>query len=235
MTLKRTSLSDHVTEEIKARIMRGELKEGDRLPSHDLLSKELGVSRSTLREGFKNLSLMGILEMKPGQGTHIKSLSPSSFLHNLAPTLLMDRATVMELMDARLVVELGTVSLACKNADRSDLEEMERLIREMEGFLRTKDYARYSDLDLRFHFAVAHASKNRVLERILEDIRGLLSQLLKEVVLYLPGMAEKGRNYHKQILRALRKKDPQSAQEAIRSHIASVAAAVKKYQHTKSS
>lgn len=235
MTLKRTSLSDHVAEEIKARIMRGELKEGDRLPSHDLLSKELGVSRSTLREGLKNLSLMGILEMKPGQGTRIKSLSPSSLMHNLAPTLLMDRATVSELMDARLVVELGTVTLACKNADRSDLEEMERLIREMEGFLRTKDYARYSDLDLRFHFALARASGNKVLQRILEDIRGLLSQLLKEVVLYLPGMAEKGRNYHRQILRGLRNKDPESTQEAIRSHIASVAAAAKKYQQTKSS
>jgi GntR family transcriptional regulator, transcriptional repressor for pyruvate dehydrogenase complex len=130
---------------------------------------------------------------------------------------------------------LGTVSLACKNADRSDLEEMERLIREMEGFLRTKDYARYSDLDLRFHFAVAHASKNRVLERILEDIRGLLSQLLKEVVLYLPGMAEKGNQYHKQILKALRGKDPRLADKAIRSHIASVAAAVQKYRRMKSS
>jgi GntR family transcriptional repressor for pyruvate dehydrogenase complex len=156
-------------------------------------------------------------------------------MHNLAPTLLMDRATVSELMDARLVVELGTVTLACKNADRSDLEEMERLIREMEGFLRTKDYARYSDLDLRFHFALARASGNKVLQRILEDIRGLLSQLLKEVVLYLPGMAEKGRNYHRQILRGLRNKDPESTQEAIRSHIASVAAAAKKYQQTKSS
>jgi len=235
LSFKRTSLSDHVMEEIKGRLMRGELREGDRLPSHDLLSKELGVSRSTLREGLKNLTLMGILEMKPGHGTHIRSLSPSSLMHNLAPSLLMDRATVMELMDARLVVELGTVTLACKNADPSDLEEIERLIRRMEGYLRTKDYARYSDLDLRFHFAVAHASKNKVLERILEDIRGLLSQLLKEVVLYLPGMAETGNQYHKQILKALRSKDSGSAEKSIRSHIASVAAAVKKYQSMKSS
>jgi GntR family transcriptional regulator, transcriptional repressor for pyruvate dehydrogenase complex len=233
--LKRTSLSDHVVEEIKARIMRGELKEGDRLPSHDLLSKELGVSRSTLREGLKNLTLMGILEMKPGYGTHIRSLSPSSFMHSLAPTLLMDRATVTELMDARLVVELGTITLACKNADSSDLEEMEHLVREMEGYLRGKDNPKYSDLDLRFHFALAHACKNKVLERILEDIRGLLSQLLKEVVLYLPGMAETGNQYHKQILKALRSKDPELAEKTIRSHIASVAAAVKKYQRMKSS
>lgn len=235
MHLKRTSLSDHVVEEIKARIMRGELKEGDRLPSHDLLSKELGVSRSTLREGLKNLNLMGILEMKPGHGTHIRSLSPSSLMHNLAPSLLMDRATVMELMDARLFVELGTVTLACKNAGPSNLQEMQRLIEEMEGYLRIKDYPKYSDLDLRFHFTLAHASKNKVLERILEDIRGLLSQLLKEVVLYLPGMAETGNQYHKQLLKALRSKDPESAEKTIRSHIASVAAAVKKYQRLKSS
>lgn len=235
MHLKRTSLSDHVVEEIKARIMRGELKEGDRLPSHDLFSKELGVSRSTLREGLKNLTLMGILEMKPGYGTHIRSLSHSSFMHSLAPTLLMDRATVTELMDARLVVELGTITLACKNADPSDLEEMERLVRHMEGYLCRKDNSKYSDLDLRFHFALAHASKNQVLERILEDIRGLLSQLLKEVVQYLPGMAETGNHYHKQILKALRSRDPKSAEKAIRNHIASVAAAVKKYQRMKSS
>jgi GntR family transcriptional regulator, transcriptional repressor for pyruvate dehydrogenase complex len=234
VSLQKTNLSDHVVEEIKGRLMRGELKEGDRLPSHDLLSKELGVSRSTLREGLKNLTLMGILEMKPGQGTRIKSLSPSSLMHNLAPSLLMDRATVSELMDARLVVELGTVSLACKSSDPSDIEEMERIIRQMEGYLQTKDYAGYSDLDLRFHFLMGHASKNKVLQRILEDIRGLLSQLLREVVLYLPGMAEKGNRYHKQILKALRDKDPKLADKAIRSHIASVAAAVQKYQAMKS-
>ncbi|MDH7501046.1 MAG: FadR/GntR family transcriptional regulator, partial [candidate division NC10 bacterium] len=203
------------------------------LPSHDLLSKEMGVSRSTLREGLKNLALMGVLEMKPGQGTRIRSLSPSSLMHNLAPSLLMDRATVMELMDARLVVELGTVALACKNVDPTDLEKMEELVQEMEGYLQTKDYGRYSELDLRFHFAVAHASKNRVLQRILEDIRGLLSQLLKEVVLYLPGMAETGNQFHKQILNALRSKDPASAEETMRSHIVSVSSAVKKYQRVR--
>ena len=105
----------------------------------------------------------------------------------------------------------------------------------MEGYPGAKDCSRYTHLDLRFHFALAHASKNKVLERILEDIRGLLSQLLKEVVLYLPGMAETGNQYHKQILKALRSKDPESAEKTIRSHIASVAAAVKKYQRMKSS
>ena len=235
MSLKRTSLSDHVVEEIKSRIMRGELREGDRLPSHDLLSKELGVSRTTLREGLKNLALMGILEMKPGRGTHIKALSPSSFMDHLAPTLLMDRATTMELMEARFYVELGTVALACKHANRSDIEAMERFIEEMEGYLQTKQYTRFSDLDLRFHLQMTQASRNRVLEKILDSIRGLLSQLLSEVVLYIPGMAEDGHQYHKQILKAIRNRDPQLGERAIRRHIASVASAAKKYQRLKSS
>lgn len=234
MSLKRTSLSDHVVEEIKARIMRGELKEGDRLPSHDLLSQELGVSRTTLREGLKNLTLMGILEMKPRRGTHIKSPTGSSFMYRLAPTLLMDRPTVTELMDARLVLEMATVTRACKNAGPSDLEEMERLIQAMEGSLRAKDHARFSELDLRFHFTIAHASKNKVLERILEDIRGLLSQLLRETAQYIPGTQDPGQRYHRQILKALRNRDSELAERAIRSHITSVAKAIGQYQRMKS-
>jgi GntR family transcriptional repressor for pyruvate dehydrogenase complex len=129
---------------------------------------------------------------------------------------------------------LGTVALACKHASRSDIEAMERSIEEMEGYLQTKEYTRFSDLDLRFHFLVTRASQNRVLERILESIRGLLSQLLSEVVLYIPGMAEDGHQYHKQILKAIRNRDPQLGERAIRRHIASVASAVKKYQCLKS-
>lgn len=234
MSLKRTSLSDHVVEEIKARIMRGELKEGDRLPSHDLLSRELGVSRTTVREGLKNLTLMGILEMKPRRGTHIRSPRPSSFMYNLAPTLLMDRPTVMELMDARLALEVATVTRACKNADPSDLEEMERLIQEMEGSLGAKDHGRFSELDLRFHFTIAHASKNKVLERILEDIRDLLSQLLRETAQYIPGTHDPGQRYHREILKALRNKNLESAEKAIRGHIAGIAKAIGQYQRAKS-
>lgn len=233
VSLKRISLSDHVAEEIKARIMRGELKEGDRLPSHDLLSQELGVSRTTLREGLKNLALMGILEMKPRRGTHIKSPRPSSFMYNLAPTLLMDRPTVTELMDARLALEVATVTRACKNANPSDLEEMERLIREMEGCLRTQNHARFSELDVRFHLRIAHASKNKVLERILEDIRGLLSQLLQETAQYIPGTQDPSQRYHRKILKALRNRDRELAEKAIRGHIAAFARAIGQYQRMK--
>jgi GntR family transcriptional regulator, transcriptional repressor for pyruvate dehydrogenase complex len=232
--LKRINLSDHVVEEIKARIMRGELKEGDRLPPHDLLSQELGVSRTTLREGLKNLTLMGILEMKPRRGTHIRSPRPSSFMYNLAPTLLMDRPTVTELMDARLALEVATVTRACKNADPSDLEEIEQLIQEMEGSLRTRDHARFSELDVRFHLRIAHASKNEVLERILEDIRGLLFQLLRETAQYIPGTQDPGQRYHRKILKALRNQDQELAEKAIRGHIASFARAIGQFQRMES-
>ncbi len=234
VSIKRISLSDHVVEEIKARIMRGELKEGDRLPPHDLFSQELGVSRTTLREGLKNLTLMGILEMKPRRGTHIKSSHPSSFIYDLAPTLLMDRPTVTELMDARLALEVATVTRACRNADLSDLEEMERLIQEMEGCLRTQNHARFSELDVRFHLRIAHASKNKVLERILEDIRGLLSQLLQETAHYIPGAQHTSQRYHRGILKALRNKDPELAEKTIRGHIAAFARAIGQYQRMKS-
>jgi len=155
------------------------------LPSHDLLSQELGVSRTTLREGLKNLTLMGILEMKPRRGTHIKSPRPSSFMYDLAPTLLMDRPTVTELMMPASLWKWQQSPVPARMADSSDLEEMERLIQEMEGCLRTQNHARFSELDVRFHLRIAHASKNKVLERILEDIRGLLSQLLQETAHYI--------------------------------------------------
>jgi DNA-binding FadR family transcriptional regulator len=68
----------------------------------------------------------------------------------------------------------------------------------------------------------------------LEDIRGLLSQLLRETAQYIPGTQDPGQRYHRQILKALRNRDSELAERAIRSHITSVAKAIGQYQRMKS-
>src|SRR6476660_10272833 len=71
--VQRLSLSDHIVEQIAEMIARGALKPGDRIPSEKQLCQQFGVSRTSVREALRSLSVMGILESPAGDGTFVSS------------------------------------------------------------------------------------------------------------------------------------------------------------------
>lgn len=215
--IKRLSVSDLIVDNLVKRIAEKELRSGDKLPPELELARNLGVSRNSLREAFKRLASLGVLEVRQGEGTFVKNPSVSSTLRAITPLLRLDGQDLQELFEARVYLEKGTARLAALRIDSEELAELEAVVENMEKTVPSDPEA-YAQNDFRFHFLIAQASRNSVLKRMLETVselirsqQGVVSQTLDLRKLTL--------EFHREIARALRGQDPLAAEAAMETHL----------------
>ena len=123
------AVTDEAIEKIKAMIVSGTLRAGDRLPKEADLAAELGLSRSSLREAVRALSLMNILDVRQGDGTYVTSLEPTLLLEALSFIVDFHRdATVLELLAVRRILEPAATAMAAERATDAELEELGKLL-----------------------------------------------------------------------------------------------------------
>jgi GntR family transcriptional repressor for pyruvate dehydrogenase complex len=208
-----------IVEDIRDKIIRGELKEGQKLPSQDKLALSMEVSRVSLREALNQLVLMGIIEMKQGSGTYIRSITPSSFMQSLSPALLMDKASTMDLLDARLLIEGALAYMAARKATRREIKELKKVLDEMNENLKAGNKEEFSKRDVQFHLLIAEASKNRVLLKVIQTIRDILYEFIAGVFSVIPATARTAMTYHTKIYKAIESHDAAEAKRQMESHI----------------
>ena len=211
-----------IVEEIKEKIIRGELREGDKLPSQDHFAQSLGVSRGTLREGLNQLLLMGIIEMRQGSGTYVRSVTPSSFMESLSPALMMNKSSAIELLDARLYIEGAVASLAARKATKEDIQGLRSLLEDMRKNLKEGNIKGFISHDLQFHLMIAESSKNRVLMKVVETIRDALYEFITEFFSIKPETVKNALEFHARIFTAIESRNHQEAKKQMESHIRSL-------------
>lgn len=216
--LERTSVIDAIVAEIKDKIISGDLKDGDMLASQDELARAMGVSRASLREALNRLSLMGLIETRQGTGTFVKTAEPVDFLNSLSSLLILDRASAMELLDARYYVESACAELAARNATDEEIKEMSSLLDRMER-VGSFDAETFAVHDLRFHTLVAQSSRNRVLVKVLGIISDILRQFILGTVTAHPVAATMATTFHRNVFEAIRHHDPAAARKHMEEHI----------------
>src|SRR5438105_14271945 len=136
-------------ESIRELIVSGEWGPGTRLPREADLAAQLGLSRNSLREAVRALSLIRVLEVRQGDGTYVSSLAPDLLLEStrMATDLLPGRS-VLELFEVRRLLEPGAVALA---AQRMDAAAKARLKRELDRmFAAGSDVQELVDADAAF-------------------------------------------------------------------------------------
>jgi len=209
-------------EDIRDKIIRGELKEGQKLPPQDKFAKSLGISRGTLREALHQLMLMGLIEMRQGDGTYIRSFSPVFFVDSLSPTLLMDKTYTSELLDARLYIEGEVAFLAAKNATKEEIQELKNILNDMKGDLAVSNVEDFIKKDLEFHLLIAKCAKNRVLMKVVQTIRSILYQFIADFFTLMPQTIKNAVYYHNKILNAIERHDPIVSKKQMEAHIKSL-------------
>lgn len=220
--LKHTKLITKIVEEIKNQIIRGELQAGQKLPPQDKWAKEMGISRGTLREALNQLVLIGIIEMKQGNGTYVKSITPSSFMESLSLALIMDKSSVSELLDARLCIESAVAFWAAKKASTKDMQELKKTCQQMREAYQHNNTEEFIKKDLEFHILIAKSSKNRVLMRVVQTIREVLYQFIADFFSLMPDTMKNALNYHTRILKAIENQNPEKAKKEMEAHIISL-------------
>lgn len=224
--IKKTSLSDIVIEKIKAAIRRGELKAGDRIPSHDELCRRWGISRTTIREALNKLESVGILTKYQGRGTFINDIVADSVVSSSELGTLLDRQAVLKLLEARKLIETVIVGLAADRRTQEELDVLQKLLEEMDQANNENDHGHYSEADHEFHLFISKMSKNPFLEVMMRNISKPIAIQQMEVISLKPQdqkrISDNSQRYHRRIFTAIREGDSQEARHSMELHLKSI-------------
>ncbi|MBS1872200.1 MAG: FadR family transcriptional regulator [Acidobacteria bacterium] len=221
MSLKpvsRVTLGEQVASQLADQIAEGRWRVGEKLPTESELCATLGIGRSTLREALKSLAFVGMIRMKPGEGTYVAGNSLYLAERVLARGAQVTEKQIEDVGEARLVIETEMAALAAERAEPADLDRLESLLAEMGRCLEIGDGVGYTNLDVEFHLTIARCSKNLVLEDVLGRIRGALQDWIAKSQ-ELPGVKENAQGQHAKIMQALRQRNPERARRAMRNHL----------------
>jgi GntR family transcriptional repressor for pyruvate dehydrogenase complex len=218
-----------VKEQIKTRILKGELAPGEKLASVVDLAASFGVGRSTVREALSALKAIGLVEIRQGGGTYVSSvLPPEPAADGIS---LFDKAqSIRELLEVRKILETGCASLAARHRTEEDLRALEEELTIMEQSIA--DEAKGEEADVRFHLKLARASHNSLLIPMMESLSQKLHENMKEtrrLWFYAEsGEARRLLGEHADIYAAVRDKDEKRAFEAMSGHLGKVESVLKK-------
>ena len=209
---------DVVSDSILNMIATGKYKPGDKLPPEAELTRQFAVSRVTLRESLKKLSMMGVLSIVQGSGTFVKEITPASFMKPLFPLLAFKGHNVEEVYTARIYLESGACELAATHRDESDVDALQDLIGRMAVVIGSDDLTAYSPLDHAFHLALARACKNEIISMVF----GLFWNFIEG---YMPrinssrDVVARSFDSHRQICQAIAWRRPELAAVLMREHL----------------
>lgn len=218
--LERKSLSDLVVEKIKQLILKGELKEGDRIPGERELCEQFAVSRASVREGLKILSLQGLLK-RTNAGTVITTSFASILEETLTLKILLDDTSYEDITEARLFLEKTMVSLAAERITDEDIELMEQHLASMIDADERENNNDFVIADIAFHQQIAKASRSSVLIILYNSIIMLIFKVQTRVG-YDATVMKESIKYHRRILDALKRGDVPESEHEMQSHLLDV-------------
>lgn len=218
LKIERKRLADQIIDKLAGMIASGNLKPGDKLPSEPELMKQFGVGRSSVREAIGALSLIGLITVRPGQGTHVAKASEASHAKPVGLMLGVGREKIRELVETRIILEEATAALA---AERATDEEMAEIVHHHE-LLRPplKSHQEVIEADIGFHLAIAKAGHNSVLIRFLSELRQPMQHWMEQKAKYDWGYATV-HEQHQLIVDAIASHDAERAKTAMKNHLES--------------
>lgn len=224
--IKAKKIYEEIVEQIRGMITRGELKPGNKLPPERDMAESLGVSRASVREALTALETVGILDIRPGEGTFVKRTSDSETFESLTLLLSVEQTPVVQMMEVRRILETESAALAAKRGTTADLQKIQDSLRVM----KTADsISEAVDADVRFHFAIAEATKNSVLLRIMNTVADLMHQTFRkdrENLYSNPALGARVIIEHEAILKAIQDRNPDEAWAKMLEHINNIAASI---------
>jgi len=222
--IKKIRVHEEIADRIRRLILERTLPPGRPLPSERLFAQRFGVSRGSVRDALRTLEVLGLLEMRHGQGTFPRELSVDRLVSPLSSVLTYRRDLQTELMDVRRMFEPAVARVAATRVTDDDVADLQRVLERQ----RRKLAAGQSTIveDTAFHAALARATHNRVAVRLMETLNDLLIESRKQT-LRQKGRPQRSFEGHEAIVNAVRRRDPEAAENAMHQHIDRIAELLK--------
>jgi DNA-binding FadR family transcriptional regulator len=218
--IKRVRLYENAVEQIRSLILRNHYKPGDRLPPERSLAEQLNISRPSLREALRILSVMGLIEIKVGDGIYVKEVNFLPYIESvnlsISSRLQMEQDSFVKLWEVRKILEVGMVDFLPKRITEPFLKSLLHCIEEMEKNIDDQDA--FISSGIRFHRLIAEAGQNEILILIWDTLANLIRKS-HDKIYRIARSPKRSLLAHKRIYSALKKRNIQKAVEAMKQHM----------------
>lgn len=217
--IRREPIATQVARQLVEVILSGQIEPGTRMPSERQLAESFGVGRSAMREALKALSLIGLVEVRQGDGTYLRRADSALLPEVIEWGLLLGEPRTMDLVEARQEIEIVLAGLAAQRRTEEHLVRLQSALDQMETARKPGVFVEH---DIAFHLAVADAAANSALRDIHSSIQALLRAWILRA---LAGDSAIELSYaeHVPILDAISAGDPDMARMAMKAHMSSAA------------
>lgn len=214
------AVTDTAILKIRDTIVNGEFGPGDKLPKEPELAERLGLSRSSLREAVKALSLVHVLDVRQGDGTYVTSLEPSLLMG--AMEFVVDfhaDDTVLQFLEVRRILEPAATAMATRQMTEADFDALEAHLDQIVADPPVEDLVAS---DLTFHQMIAQASGNAVLISLLESLSGPIQRARIWRGHMQQNALDRTQTEHRAIVAAMRTRMPDVAAASATVHVSGV-------------
>lgn len=180
--VKTPRVFEGVCEQIKHKLMLGELKAGDRLPAERDLAFEFGVGRPAIREALRTLEISGIIETRKGVkgGAFVCEGSPEMLTRSLHDLAMLGHISAGSLAEVRVIISGAVVRLACERGEPEDFDEIEANIEDIQRWADAGDLRRRAEAAVEFFQLIAKATRNDVLVVLMDSLGSILRHFAVE-------------------------------------------------------
>lgn len=211
-----------VARRVQQKILDGEWKQGDQIPSQRVLSEHFNVSRASLREALLTLETLGLVKTEPGRGTYVTAgrSEPTEALK----WRYSDSFAMADVFETRLMLEAQIAANAARLMSPTTLALLIQSTDEMERCWAAGDLLANVEADLRFHRAMAESCGNKMLQMMYETVQGLLSETQRQPIPHTnPSRMRDSIAEHRQIITAAAAHDADAASAAMQRHVRNTA------------
>ena len=214
--VERVTTDKVVAERLKQWIVENDLQPGEKLPTEQQLSEELGVARHTLREGIKRLSQLGIVGSKVGSGLYISEVNFDNVAEYMLYLKQRKYISLEDIYSVRKTLECTVAELAASAIDQAHLDQLRQLVATMDITSSNGDFEHYVAQDVAFHMVLAESTENHLFSGIISALRQVFLDRLSSLD---SATAKNSNEQHHEILNALEAHDPVLARQKMEEHL----------------
>jgi GntR family transcriptional repressor for pyruvate dehydrogenase complex len=211
-----------VIEQFIALIKSGKVKIGAKLPPERNLAELFRVSRASIREAFSAMEIIGLIEVRPGDGSYVTDLNIAPFLNTIAPLFIKNETMETELLEFRKLLELEAVELAARKAGPSGVKSLEETLARMKEAIERNDPVAGAEEDIAFHTRLFALTDNFILIKAAACVASLVASSVRfnrEKILVDPDNARELYRQHYSICEAIGAQQPELAREMMEKHL----------------
>ncbi len=216
--IRTSKISDEVYKQLVSLISSGRVKPGEKLPSEREMASDFGISRQSIREALYRAEIIGLVEVRQGEGSFVLSSVRESLKPPLLVLLEEEAGRIFEFLEVRKLIEGWCAEKAAVEATADDLEKMEEILQKMEKLVPTD--TEWERADVEFHLSIAAATHNVIAIHIMEALKDSFGSFFRfRKVLTRPEKKDLLWLHHHEIYRAISQRDPSLAKRKIIYHL----------------